>query len=219
MNPHLQQLSDWILASAAKAQALYVPVSGGTDSALVFWLCSQAYPAKTVAVHAGKDLRERAWFESVGKVEFVDVPGEHTEREEMRWARFLARARDRSAWLVGSRNRTEDLLGTYSLSSRTATYLPLVGVWKSDVLKLCAEIGVPEGVIASSLRADPDCGRPDELAAISYQAIEAFLRTRIGEAPRADDPALSPEQVEYLEKIFTQNAFKPGLPTRGPVLL
>ncbi len=215
MHADLDALVRWIRETAAPAAALLVPVSGGSDSALCFWLCAKAFPEKTVAVHAGGGLRARDWFERTGSVEFTETPGGHDEREEMRWARFMATALARRAWLVGSRNRTEDALGTYSLSSRVATYLPLVGVWKSDVQRLCAEAGVPREIIASSRRADPDCGRPAELAEIPFEGIEAFLRAR-GLGGPATPAGLQPAQVAYLDAILARNAFKGSLPIRGP---
>ncbi|HTK04846.1 MAG TPA: hypothetical protein VL500_04640 [Candidatus Eisenbacteria bacterium] len=216
MTASISTIVQAIRNAAAGANGLLVPVSGGSDSALCFWLCSQAFPRKTVAVHAGSSLREEAWFRATGPLELVDTPGEHLEREEMRWARFLAAALAGSAWLVGSRNRTEDELGTYSLASRVATYLPIVGVWKSDVQRLCVEAGVPASIIASSLRADPDCGRPSELAEIPFEDIETLLRVRAGEMPDASLSRLSPAQRDYLDAILARNAFKKRLPTRGP---
>ena len=218
MSKDLAQLVEAIHSAAAPAAGLLVPVSGGSDSALCFWLCSRAFPDKTVAVHAGDDLREAAWFRATGKLELTVAPGEHAEREEMRWARFLSMALARRAWLVGSRNRTEDALGTYSLASRVTTYLPIVGVWKSDVQRLCAEAGVPASIIASSRRADPDCGRPAELAEIPFEDIEKLLRARAGEADEASLASLAPAQLRYLDDILARNAFKRALPHRGPAV-
>ncbi|MEY4744602.1 MAG: Caulobacter phage CcrColossus [Candidatus Parcubacteria bacterium] len=215
MRNGIEALVDAIRDDAADAVGLLVPVSGGSDSALAFWLCTQAFPEKTVAVHAGRALRGRPWFERTGRIEFTDVPGGDGEREEMRWARFLAMGLSRRAWLVGSRNRTEDALGTYSLASRVATFLPVVGVWKSDVQRLCAQVGVPAEIIASSLKADPECGRPAELAEIPFGLIETFLRVRSGALPHEALSALSAPQIAYLDGILRRNAFKSRLPIRG----
>lgn len=217
MQGDIDILVESIRKTASGAAGLLVPVSGGSDSALCFWLCAQAFPEKTLAVHAGTGLRARDWFEKTGRIEFTPPPG-GDEREEMRWARFLSMALKRRAWLVGSRNRTEDLLGTYSLASRIATFLPMVGVWKSDVQRLCAEIGVPAEIIESSRRADPDCGRPAELAEIPFESIETFLRVRGGEAPAGALAGMGGAQVAYLDAVFSRNAFKKGLPLRGPGL-
>ena len=125
----------------------------------------------------------------------------------MRWAKFLAMSLHRQAWLVGSRNRTEDILGTYSLASRITTFLPLVGTWKSDVLAMCREVGVPKEIINSSLRADPDCGRPQELSEIPFEIIEKFLA--------GDCSILSEKESLYLSKILNYNSFKKRLPIRN----
>ncbi len=216
MQAKIDALTGWIRTTSAGAKKLLVPVSGGSDSALCFRLCMEAAPEKTVGIHAGERLRCREWFDRISPVEIVDVPGLYPEREEMRWGRFLSTSLMMGAWLVGSRNRTEDALGTYSLASRVATYLPLVGVWKSEVMALCRFVGVPDEIIASSYRADPNCGRPKELAEIPHALIETFLRARAGEA--ADLSALSPEQIAYLDRILNFNAFKKTLPLRGPRL-
>lgn len=209
MQEKIKKLVRWIRETAEPAHGLLVPVSGGSDSALCFWLCSQTFPEKTVAVHAGTDLRAKKWFARTGTIEYIDTPGEYTEREEMRWARFLSMSLARGFWLVGSRNRTEHELGTYSLASRTATYLPLAGIWKSEVVEMCADVGVPDDIIASSLRADPDCGRPDELAEIPYVSVELFLKA-------GRSAPLSEAQIEYLSDVHRRNAFKKHLPARGP---
>lgn len=214
----IDALVEGVRKTAAGASGLLVPVSGGSDSALCFWLCTRAFPGKTVAVHAGAGLRAQEWFERTGRLEFTETPGGREEREEMRWARFLSMALSRKAWLVGSRNRTEDGLGTYSLASRVATYLPLVGLWKSDVQRLCAEAGVPEEIVASSRKADPDCGRPAELAEIPFEDIETFLRSREGGAVALPPAGASAAQIAYLDGIFARNAFKKTLPLRGPRL-
>jgi NH3-dependent NAD+ synthetase len=208
------ELIDSIRTTAASAGTLLVPVSGGSDSALCFFLCAKAFPEKAVAVHAGTSIRAEKWFRSVGPLEFSVPPGDHGEREEMRWGRFLALSLARRAWLVGSRNRTEDELGTYSLASRVATYLPIVGVWKSEVQRLCEEVGVPDEIIASSRRADPDCGRPPELAEIPFESIERYLQA--GEGASAASMQLTDGQRAYLASIKDRNSFKRSLPLRGP---
>ncbi len=216
-------LINWISHTSFEANELLVPVSGGSDSALNFWFCCQTFGkkigiggGKVVGVHAGKNLRAREWFESVGPIKYVETPGEYAEREEMRWARFLAMSLERRSWLVGSRNRTEDMLGTYSLASRLATYLPLVNVWKTEVMELCRLIGVPTEILESSSRADPDCGRPPELAEISPGKIELFLGFTVGEIKQEVlNDLLSAKEISYLASLIKRNSFKRILPIRG----
>src|SRR5262245_49026941 len=58
----------WIAKTAKPARGLLDPISGGSDSALCFYLGSLAAPEKTVGIYIGDDLRARAWFESKGAV-------------------------------------------------------------------------------------------------------------------------------------------------------
>lgn len=216
-DPRLSNLIEWIQTRCGRAQGLLVPVSGGSDSALCFWLCAQALPEKTHGVFVGENLRCRAWFEAAGKVELLPLlqpdPGAHPE--VLRWAMFQSLGLGRHWRLVGSRNRTEQVLGTYSLASRAALYLPLAGLWKCEVLDLCREIGVPEEILASSTRADPECGRPVEMANIPLTDIDRFARSKAagGEALAA---SLSAAQRDYLEAIYRRNRFKLEIPYCGP---
>lgn len=134
----------------------------------------------------------------------------------MRWARFLNMSIIKDYALVGSRTRTEDLLGTYSLASRVATVNPLIGTWKSDVIDLCVEIGVPDEVIASSCQPDCDCGRPVRMAGIPFDTRDRFLRKEVLKEENVDLSDLSEADEKYLKGVVVYNAFKGDLPSRGP---
>lgn len=197
LDQKLDTLVKWVRETSKPVRGLLVPVSGGTDIALCFWICSQARPGEVLGVYTGEILRSKEWFNSLGKVMVVDTPGDLKEVEEMRWARFLAISIVREYGLVGSRTRTEDLLGTYSLASRVASFLPLVGTWKSEVLKLCAYVKVPNEVIASSFQPDCDCGRPPALISIPFNLIDNFLKKKALKE-EADLYGLTKEQEDYL---------------------
>ncbi len=219
MDSRLTALTDWVRTSAARAHGLLVPISGGSDSAVAFHILNQVYPEKTVGVFIGKDLRARDWFCKTGNLRFIDDLGikpEHAEVERNAICQRLSLSENR--WLVGTRNRTENVFGTFSLASRVATYLPIVGVWKTDIMALCKVIGVPEEVTASSRRADPNCGRPQALAEIPLESVDVFLKVRTGILDISALAALTAAQVEYLDQAFTANRFRTLLPTLGPNL-
>lgn len=216
MDKRLATLIEWVSTSAKNAKGLLVPVSGGSDSALCFWLLCQAYKEKTIAVYAGDNLRSRQWFESIGTVVCIPEPVGCDNKEALRWAYFITMALKDHRWLVGSRNRSEDVLGSYSLISRIAPYLPISGLWKTQVMELCQIAGVPEEITASSRQADPDCGRPIEMAAIALEWIDLFLQNKVGELVDQELPPFSKEQLEYLEQVYQSNQFKQSLPQRGP---
>ncbi len=219
MDKQLKRLSTSIRRRAELAHRLLVPISGGTDSGLLHWLCNQALPGRVISVYVGSELRCRSWLESVGPVMIVPEIAGFSDKEAMRWAYFAQHARQENAWLVGARNWTEDKLGTYSLMSRVATYLPIVGVPKSVVMQLCTEIGVPEEMTASSRKADPDCGRPQELADVPLEIIDEYLFLKLGKLPAGYRASVTPEQVCYLDKIYNYTRFKENIPIRGPLCL
>lgn len=219
MDERIVRLLAWVEAEAKRAPSLLVPVSGGSDSALVFWLLSRKYAAKTIGVFVGakENLRERAWFENIGRVDTVEQPA-CGDPEAARWALLSVRSRTENAWLVGSRNRSEHVFGTFSLASRAATFLPIAGVWKSDVMRLCAEVGVPDSIVQSSRKADPACGRPAELAEIGLESVDLFLKVKAGELDPTVLTSLASSQVEYLERVFHANQFRRYLPVCGPLV-
>lgn len=217
MDKRLKTLIKWLHKSTQRAQGILVPVSGGSDSALIFWLFNQACPEKTIGVFSGSksQLRCRAWFESVGNMRYAPAPRGKEDKESRRWATFQTIAIAEQRWLVGSRNRSEEVMGNFSLPSRIATFLPLAGVWKSDVMELCSIVGVPKEITDSSRRADPDCGRPEEMSEIPLELIDVFLKAKCG-AKRKTLKALTREQIGYLEHVYSVNQFRKHLPVVGP---
>lgn len=210
----MERLKQWVREHTPDGLGILIPVSGGLDSAFCFWLYNKVFPERTVGVFAGTELRAEEWFLNVGTVRKVapltDVVG---DPELMRWAQFLKMALSENRILVGSRNRTEHVLGTFSHASRVAFHLPLVGRWKSEVLELCEAAGVPEEIIASSRAADPVCGRTETFASIPFEAVDAFLQEKIGETAAAS--VLTEQQRAYLEELYARHGYKRDLPLKN----
>jgi NH3-dependent NAD+ synthetase len=82
---------------------------------------------------------------------------------------------ENALWVVGTRNATEDALGTYSNISKAVSLMPLASLWKSEILEICQWLGVPTLAIEQSRQADCDCGRYD-LAAAHIPEIDAILK-------------------------------------------
>ena len=218
MEEKISQLKEWISANTPRRFGVFIPVSGGTDSALCFWLYNQVFPERVVGVYFGDKLRSRAWFASTGTMRDMELPSGIADPEIARWAQLLDAALREHRLLVGTRNRTETLLGTYSRASRLASHLPLAGTWKSDILDLCAHIGVPQEIIDSSRDADVVCGRPEALARIPFAVADNFLKIKTGEMEEGEAPthALPDHQRAYLEELYIKNRFKETLPFIGP---
>lgn len=211
----LHRLIQWIRESAA-GRGLLIPVSGGTDSALCCWLCNQALPEKVKALYFGESLRARQWFENLGAVETIPLAAEQEGHELTRWATLLSLSTRRRVWLVGSRNRTEDVLGTFSLASRVATYYPIVSLWKTEVMQLCQAIDVPQEIMASSHQPDIVCGRTELMVEIGIQRIDQFLQVKQGELAESHLTDLREEHRQYLEATYQRGQFKQNLPIRAP---
>lgn len=209
----LDDLIDFVALSTTRAKGLLIPISGGSDSALAFWILNQACSQKSLGIFCGQDLRCKDWFAKTGSIRLVEQPTFLSDKETARWALFHDLSLQENRWLVGTRNRSEDVFGTFSLASRIATFLPIVGVWKSDVMKLCKYVGVPTEITESSRRADPDCGRPAELAEIPLERIDIFLKAKL---KLRSMRGLTRAQITYLEHVFEANNFRHGLPVKGP---
>ncbi len=219
IDPRLRDIIDWIRQRTdhAAGRGALIPVSGGSDSALGFWLCAQALPpGRAIGAFVGTELRCRAWFEQVGPMRYLAEPPDMRHIEITRWAMMLSLSLDMRGWLVGTRNRTEDVLGTYSLASRIATLLPLAGLWKSEVMDLAKRAGVPAEILDSSHRADPACGRPQAMADIPFATVDLFLQTRLGERSESELDCTAPAIVAYLDSVYARNRFKRDLPLIAP---
>jgi NH3-dependent NAD+ synthetase len=219
MDRRIEAIVEWIgqTTDVAGGRGVLVPVSGGSDSALCLWLCARALPrGRALAAYVGDaaGLRCREWFETVAELRIVALEATGADPEMLRWAAMLSHAKASRCWLAGSRTRTEDELGTYSLASRLATYQPLAALWKTDVMELCEVVGVPAEIIDSSRRADPACGRPREMAEIPFEWVDRFLQAKV---QGADLVSLDAGQRAYLERLYARNRFKKALPLRPGV--
>jgi NH3-dependent NAD+ synthetase len=80
---------------------------------------------------------------------------------------------------VGTRNATEQALGTYSQLSKSVSLLPIVDLYKSEVLELCRYLGVPQVALDKSREVDCDCGR-FETQANHMRELDLYLMQRQG---------------------------------------
>lgn len=204
---------DWIKTTVPSNKSVIVPVSGGSDSALCFWLLNIAIPGRVLGIYSGEKLRCQEWFEQVGKVEIVPLETSGHNPEVARWAYFLERALQDRAVLVGAHTKTELTLGTYSNASRVAMLLPLANTWKSECMQLCHIADIPSEILASSKRPDALCGRPEEYASLEFSEVDDFLRQKIGEQALGQ---VSPKASTYLEEIYQASEAKRHFPLLGP---
>ena len=123
-------------------------------------------------------------------------------------------------WVCGTRNATEQALGTYSNLSGAVSVQPILNLWKSDVLRLCRDLGVPQLAIDKSRQVDCDCGRYD-LAANHIEEVDLILKARAGLIDRQALDAAMPADLlvklaAFVESQIEYAGFKKLIPYGPP---
>jgi NH3-dependent NAD+ synthetase len=117
---------------------------------------------------------------------------------------------------VGTRNATEQALGSYSQLSRNVSMLPIIDLYKSEVLEICEYLGVPQIAIDKSREVDCDCGRFDTQAN-HMRELDLYLMHKKGLLSAEYIKNAMPRDVLnavrefYVEESYT-NAFRARTP-------
>lgn len=208
------ELQEWIHDHTPESLNVLIPLSGGSDSALSFWLYNKVVPEKTLGIYVGTTLRQAPWFNQVGTIHIEpNLLDAFHDMEITRWGYFLKRSITDKRILVSNRNKTEHTLGSFSHASRVATHLPIVNLWKSEILELCDFIGVPKEIIDSSRQADPSCGRTEEYASVPIETIDRFLQLKeFGVSDTVIIDEVGEVVFSFLKAEYTKNHYKRSLP-------
>lgn len=94
------------------------------------------------------------------------------------------RPHDEKYWIVGTRNRTEHILFTFSRASLAASMQPLVHLWKSEILQVSYYLGLPKIAVEKSCEADCICGR-ERLPAKHVRELDTLLAIHERELPES----------------------------------
>lgn len=126
--------------------------------------------------------------------------------------RRMMRLPEDQYWVVGTRNRTEDMLLNYSNVSMAASLQPIIHLWKSEILKLSEYLGVPQLAIDKSCETDCICGRL-ALPARHISEVDMLLMIRCGELATVDIPAgLNWQLTSYINEQISKAQFKKVIP-------
>lgn len=117
---------------------------------------------------------------------------------------------------VGTRNATEQALGTYSQISKSVSMLPIVGLYKTEVLALCEYLAVPQIAIDKSREIDCDCGRFD-VQANHMRELDLFIMHKQGLLSRDYLNANIPRDIlnaiiEFYAEETSANSYRPRTP-------
>lgn len=229
------------------APGLIVGLSG-TDSLLTFMACARAFaamgrPERVLGVHyehaPAPDALTPAFNHFAGVIApwlAANAPGARVEidrslpenDDNKRWGALFSRAvADTGAgrdlhrdhyFVVGTRNATEQALGTYSQISKSVSMLPIVDLYKSEVLDICRWLNVPQSAIDSSCETDCACGRFDTQARYMQELDwllmqKAGLLSRAGFEARVPEPARAAVREFYVEETV-RNDFRLRTPYR-----
>lgn len=167
---------------------LVIGLSGGVDSTLVAVLCAEAIGAVNVQAvilpyetsNPESEAHARMVIDTLGLPwERFDITpmvrpflARYPDMNERRKGNIMARLRmvvlfDQSARLnglvVGTSNRTETLLGYFTLyGDSAAAFKPIAHLYKCQVRELARAVGVPEVIVSKAPSADLWDGQTDE---------------------------------------------------------
>lgn len=118
---------------------------------------------------------------------------------------------------VGSRNATEQAMGGFTLITGAVSLMPIADIFKTEVLDICAHLGVPGIAMEKSREIDCDCGR-FEIQAHHMDELDKRVMAERGLIPMArleeDDPQIRHDVECFLREERLLNEFKDRTPYR-----
>lgn len=216
----------------AQAQGVVIGVSGGVDSAVGAYLCARALGANKVTgllmpyKTSSPDSLEHGKLVASGlgiNSEVVEITpmidayfGVRSEADRVRMGNKMARermsilfdfARRLKALVVGTGNKTELLLGYFTLFGDGGFSLDPIGdLYKTEVWQLAEFLGVPDAIVKKPPSADLWTGQTDEgELGLTYREADEILQQLVeekvppAEAAKRFDPKLVAGIVDRME--------------------
>lgn len=203
----------------------------GVDSFVVFMVCARAYallgrPGSIAGVHFYDEeiaiLSELEWLEKEAQAPVFTKADYAPWQDGHRWGALLDyatytedgryRRGDDACWVVGSRNKTERMLGSYSNGSRLASFEPLYHVWRSEVHMIAKELRMPKSLLLRSCVAHCGCGDPTaDILALDVIGVDTALQQIEVHGFCGDSPV-----ARAVMKQRSAGVFKAELPVKLP---
>lgn len=126
------------------------------------------------------------------------------------------REHEEQYWVVGTRNRKEDMLLEYSNASMAASLQPLIHLWKSDVLELSKYLEIPQIAITKSCETDCICGRM-RLPSTHIREVDLLLMGQCGELAESYiqaniQPDIRRQLWKFIDTQIGKGQFKKNIP-------
>jgi len=139
----------------------------------------------------------------------MDLSVVHTDHE-----RRLMRPSYQQYWVVGTRNRTEDVLMNYSNASKAVSLQPIIHLWKSEILQLAEHLGAPQLAIDKSCETDCICGRLSLPARHIVEVDELLQKRGEGNHMKAYTKPIGiyAQLIQYIDAEIEKNSFKKDIP-------
>lgn len=225
------RLVEWIAASVSHAglTGTVFGLSGGVDSAVVAALCKRALGSEALGVimpcgSEESDEQDARLVAEAFDLEVVTVRLDKTfhaltealpdaAREtvsnlkpRLRMAVLYYWANMRSSMVIGTGNRSEWLAGYFTKhGDGGADLLPLAGLYKTEVVPLARELGVPERIVVKPPSAGLWAGQTDEgEMGMSYEVLDSVFRAL--EAGKVG--SLDPRQVHKVGEMKSRSHHK-----------
>lgn len=176
-------------------------LSGGLDSAVVAYLCKEAFGdnAKALLMPSSKsskinlnDAKEIARnleipYEILSLEGYEKIFGKYEGMDHIRYGNFCARlrmcllydiAQREGALVIGTSNKSERMLGYGTIYGDLAYAINPIGeIFKSDLFEFAKFLGVPQKIIDKKPSADLYEGQTDEgELGLRYQEIDKILK-------------------------------------------
>lgn len=176
-------------------------LSGGLDSAVVGYLCQEAFGtnAKAVLMPSSKsskqnfdDAKEVARilgipYEIVELGAYESIFGKYEGMDRVRYGNFCARlrmsilydiAQRDNSLVIGTSNKSERMLGYGTIYGDLACAINPIGeIFKSDLFEFAKFLGIPQKIIDKKPSADLYEGQTDEgELGLTYQEIDKILK-------------------------------------------
>jgi NH3-dependent NAD+ synthetase len=123
--------------------------------------------------------------------------------------RYTPHDAGKNYWVAGTINATEKVLGKFSMLAESVSIQLIQTVWKSEIMALCEEYGVPSIAMEMSRIPDCLCGR-DEIAANNIELIDQIIRHKV--KPSEHPPELLDTLFSYIAMVRSENDFKNRIP-------